>query len=136
MLQYSPVRTTFTVQLASFFGVISPEHGLYSESKKGKSGYYRCVNRHLESLIGCPLSTTEKRGTVDKVIAGLLCAGHHVDKSITNQVCCHWYCSQIKKLQNGIYFWDLHNGQLMCFYQQKIYKNGSEYRIKISFQDC
>jgi hypothetical protein len=134
-MKYGPVRTTFTIQLASFFGVISPQHGSYSEIEKGTSGYYRCVNGHLEESIGRPLSTKEARDSVDEVIASLLSTGHHVDKSITDQVCCHWYRSQNKKLKNDVYFWDRHNCQLMSFYRRKIYKNGAEYRIEIHHQD-
>jgi hypothetical protein len=91
ILQYGPVRTTFTIQLASFFGVISPKHGSYSEIEKGKSGYYRCVNQHLEGSTGHPLTTSEASAAVDQVLFDLLATGQHVDKAVVDQVCCHWH---------------------------------------------
>lgn len=134
-LQYGPVHTTFTIQVASFFGVIGPEHGSYSEIEKGKSGYYRCVNSHHEDSAGHPLSTSEAREAVDEVISTLLSTGHLVDKSITDQVCCHWNRAQTNRLKNDVYFWDLHSGKLMDFYRRKSYKNGNAYRIEIFYKN-
>lgn len=131
VLQYGSHLTTFTIQVASFFGVIGPQHGSYSEIEKGVSDYYGCVNSHLEESLGHPLSTEEARFAVDGVISKLLSSGHHVDKALTDQVCCYWHRSKTDTLNKNVFFWDHHNHKLMNFYRRKRYKKGTKHRIEI-----
>jgi hypothetical protein len=93
------------------------------------------VNCQLEETTGHPLSTAEAGDAVDEVINTLLSTGHVVNKSTTDQVCCHLHRSEKNQLKNDVYFWDLHNQKLMKFYCRKGYKNGSEFRIEIFYED-
>jgi hypothetical protein len=121
VLHYGPVWTTFTSQVVAFFGVISPEHGSFSDIERGNSAYYWCAHRHLEESAVHLLTTSEARVAVDQVLSNLLATGHLVDKAVLDQVCCHWHQAKTQKLKNAVYFWDSHNGMLMYCYRQKRY---------------
>ena len=72
---------------------------------------------------------------MNQVISTLTSTGHYVDKSVTDQVCCHWHRAQRHQLKNDVYFWDRHNQSLMLFYRRKLFKNGSDYRIQVYFEE-
>jgi hypothetical protein len=129
ILEYGPIRGTYTIQLAARFGVIPTQWESFAQIEKGKSGFYRCVNSHLEATYGHPLSTSQAQGEVKELLARLKQHRHPVDMAVLDQVGCRWHRVSSSNLKKDVYFWDLHNGDLMNFYRRKLTKNGHKIQL-------
>jgi hypothetical protein len=49
VLKLGSVRGTFGIQLSAYLLLTHPENGNHATIEKGKSGYYKCVNLHLQN---------------------------------------------------------------------------------------
>jgi hypothetical protein len=131
-LAYGAICGTYTIQLASRFGLIDPKWESYAHISNGKSGFYECVNQHCKQKYGRNLSSKEAREEVALVQKELQHLRHPVNIGVLDQVGCRWFRAESNKLKHYIYFWDGHNDKLVNFYRRKNTKKG--YQIQLFWQ--
>jgi hypothetical protein len=87
------VRGTFGVQLSSWLMSTAAEHATYAAMKRGKSGFYKCVNSHMRPFHeGVNLSTEDAQSKVIELVARLSSCGFSksVNTSWVDQNFCCW----------------------------------------------
>lgn len=87
------VRGTFGVQLSSWLMSTQAQHATYAAMKRGKSGFYKCVNSHLQPFHGSKsLSTKEAQNEVGALVTRLRNCGFPktVNMAWLDQNLCCW----------------------------------------------